>query len=70
MGALLQVTEEQTSEIGMHALVPRDELVRKRKTRHQPPLLQPKDGRERAREEDTLNGSERHETLSKGRPLV
>jgi hypothetical protein len=49
------MTEEQTHEVGVHALVTADELVQEGKAGHQTPLQQ--DGRERAKE-DTLDGSE------------
>jgi hypothetical protein len=58
VGAMLEVTEEQTREVGVHALVTADELVREGETRHQALLLQPEDGCERAREKDTLNSGE------------
>jgi hypothetical protein len=58
MRATLEVTEEQTREVGVHALVTADELVREGKTRHQAALLQPENGCERAREKYTLDGGE------------
>ena len=54
----------------MHALVTADELVGEREARHEATLLEPEDGREGAREEDTLDGGERDEALGKARPLV
>ena len=45
MCTALEVTEEQTHEIGVHALITADELVREGKAGHQAPL-QPEDGRE------------------------
>ena len=44
----LEVGEEEAGEIGVQSLVARNELVGEGKARHQPSLLQPKDGRERA----------------------
>ncbi|KAJ8607525.1 hypothetical protein MRB53_040235 [Persea americana] len=70
VGARLQVREEQAGEVGVHALVARDELVGEGQARHQAALLQPEDGRERAREEDALHGREGHEAVRKGRRLV
>lgn len=37
---------------------------------HETPLLEPEDGRERAREEDALDGGECDNALSEGRLLV
>lgn len=68
--ATLQMSEEQASKVGVHALVTADELVGECKTRHQATLLHPEDGGERAREEDSLNGGECDKTLSEGRLLV
>lgn len=48
-------------------LVPRDELVGECESRHEPPLLQPEDGREWAGEEDALHSGKGHDTLPKGR---
>jgi hypothetical protein len=59
----LEVTEEQTHEVGVHALLTADELVREGKAGHQAPLQQ-EDGRERAKE-DTLDGSESDYPFSK-----
>ncbi len=66
----LEVAEEQTREVGVHALVARDELIREGETRHQAALLEPEDGREGAGEEDALDGSKGDETLREGRLLV
>lgn len=62
--------EEQAGEVGVHALVTRDELVGEGKTRHQTTLLEPEDGCERPTEEDTLDGSECDKTVRKGGVLV
>ena len=66
----LQVAEEQAREVGMHPLITRDELVGESKARHEATLLEPEDRGERTREEDTLHGGERNETLCKSRVLV
>ena len=47
----------------MEPLVARDELVREAEPRHEPTLLEPEDGAERAREEDAFNGRERDDPL-------
>lgn len=70
MRPLQQVTEEQARKVRVHTLITRDELVRERQTRHETTLLEPEDGGERPAEEDTLDGSERDETLSKRGALV
>ena len=51
-------------------LVPGDELVTERQTGHETALLQPKDGRETPREEDTLHGGEGDDALAEGCRLV
>jgi hypothetical protein len=43
-GAVLQVREEKTSEVGVKTLVTGDELVGEGKTSHKTTLLQPEDG--------------------------
>jgi hypothetical protein len=70
MRPLPEVTEEQASEVGVHALVAGNKLVGEGETRHETPLLEPEDGSERAREEDTLNGSESNETFGECRAAV
>lgn len=65
-GAVVQVGEQQASEVSVQTLVTRDQLVGEGQTRHETTLLQPEDGGERAREEDTLNSSEGNQTLSEG----
>ena len=69
-GSVLQVGEEQASEVGVKTLVTRDQLVGEGQTRHEATLLQPEDGSESTAEEDTLNSSESYETLSIGRVTV
>lgn len=54
----------------MHALVTRDELVGEGKTGHETALLEPEDRGEGSAEEDTLDGSERYETVGEGGVLV
>jgi hypothetical protein len=70
LGAVVEVREQQTSEIGVETLVTRNKLVGESETRHQTTLLQPKDGSERAGEEDTLNGGEGNQALGEGGLLV
>lgn len=65
-GAVVQVREQQASKVSVETLVTRDQLVGEGQTGHQTTLLQPEDRGERAREEDTLNSGEGHETRSKG----
>jgi hypothetical protein len=68
--AVVQVREEETSEIRVETLVTRDELVGEGETGHQTTLLEPEDGGEGAREEDTLDSSEGNQTRSEGRLSV
>jgi|SRR5690242_10935852 len=68
--AIVQQREEEAGKVCMHALIAGNEFVGECKTGHQAALLQPKDGCERATEEDTLDGSERHEAVGEGRILV
>ena len=68
--AVLEMGEEEAGEVGVKTLVTGDELVGEGKTSHQATLLQPEDGGKGTGEEDTLNGSEGDETLSKGGVLV
>jgi hypothetical protein len=68
--SVLQMGEEQTSEVGVETLVTRDQLVREGEPSHQPTLLQPEDGCEGTTEEDTLNSGKCHEALSEGGRLV
>ena len=48
-------------------LISTDELVAEGEPRHDSSLLQPEDGRERAREEDALDSRKRTETFTVGR---
>ena len=68
--AVVQVGEEEAGEIGVDAFVTGDELVGEGETRHETTLLEPEDGGEGAREEDTFDSSEGNETLSEGGVLV
>ena len=68
--SVVQVGEEQASKVGVKTLVTRDQLVGEGEASHQPPLLQPEDGRERTAEEDTLNSCKCHKALSEGGRLV
>lgn len=67
---MVEMGEEETREVGMETLVTRDELVGECQAWHKTTLLEPEDGRERSAEEDTLDGCECDEPLSKGRVLI
>jgi hypothetical protein len=69
-GAVVEKREEQAGEVGVHALITRDQFVGEGKTGHQTTLLQPENGCERSAEEDTLDSSERDQTVGKGGVLV
>jgi hypothetical protein len=69
-GAVVEEREEEAGEVGVHALVAGDELVREGKTGHETALLEPEDGREGTAEEDTLDGGECDETVGEGGVLV
>lgn len=58
--------EHETGEVAVESLVPGDEFVAERQSRHQTALLQPEDGRETAREEYALHGGKRDHTLGVG----
>lgn len=62
---LAEVRVEQTGKVGVETFVTRDELVAEGQARHQATLLEPEDGRKRAREEDALDRSKGNETLGK-----
>ena len=51
-------------------LVPADEFIAEGQAWHDAALLQPEDGSEGAREEDTFHGSEGHYSLAVGRVVV
>lgn len=65
-----EMGEEETGKVGVETLITRDELVREGETRHETSLLEPEDGGERTREEDTFDGSESDESLTETRSLV
>ena len=69
-GLVLEVRVEEAGEVGVHTLVTRDELVGEGKTGHETTLLEPEDGSEGAREEDTLDGGESNQAAAKCRVLV
>lgn len=62
--------EEQACKVGVETLITRDELVGECQSRHETTLLEPEDGGERSREEDTLDGSEGDQALGESRTLV
>ena len=68
--AMVEVGEEQAGEIGVHALVTRYQFVGEGEAGHESTLLEPEYGGEGAAEEDTLDGSEGDQTLSKGGVLI
>jgi hypothetical protein len=52
----LQVREQQAGEVGVHSLVPADELIRESQPGHEAALFYPEDGGKGPREEDTFDG--------------
>eukprot|EP00438_Fugacium_kawagutii_P012791 Skav211671 [mRNA] locus=scaffold216:105387:106229:- [translate_table: standard] len=62
---VLEHSIEQASKVSMETFIARNELVGKGQTRHETSLLQPEDGTKRSAEEDALNCSKCHKTLSK-----
>ena len=54
----------------MHTLITADQLVGEGETGHESAFLQPEDGSERPREEDTLDGGERNKTFAKGGAII
>jgi len=69
-GAVVEVGEQQASEVGVQTLITRDQLVGEGETWHQTTLLQPEDGSKGAREEDALHSGEGNKTLSESGLLV
>lgn len=65
-----QVLEEQAGKVSVETLVTRDELVGEGESRHETTLLEPEDGGEGTREEDTLNSGEGDEALGECGLLV
>jgi len=68
--SMVEVREEEASEVRVKALVSRNQLIGEGQARHQTALLKPEDGSERAGEEDTLDSGKGDKTLSKGGVLV
>ena len=68
--AVVEVGEQEASEVGVETLVTRDQLVGEGQAGHEAALLEPEDGGECTAEEDTLDGSEGNEALGKSRLLV
>ena len=66
----LQVREEQASEICVKTFVSADEFVGESQAGHQATLLEPEDGSERAREEDSLYSSKGNDTFAESRIFV
>jgi hypothetical protein len=65
-----EVGEEQTSKVGMKALVAGDEFVGERQARHETALLKPEDGCERSREKDAFNSGKSNKAFSESRILI
>ena len=63
-GGMAKVGEEQAGKVGVEAFVSGDQLVAEGEAGHQATLLEPEDGGERAREEDTLDGGKGNKTFS------
>jgi hypothetical protein len=64
------VGEEETGKVGVETLVSGDELVGECKSGHESSLLEPEDGSERSREEDTLDSGKGNESLGECRFVV
>ena len=67
---VVEVREEEAGEVGVKTLVPRDEFVGEGEAGHEAALLEPEDRGEGAGEEDTLDGSERHQSLCECGALI
>ena len=65
-----EVTEQETSEVGVHTLITADQFVGEGKTGHETALLQPEDGSEGPGEEDTLDRGEGDETFAERSTVV
>ena len=65
-----EVTEQEASEVGVHTLVAADQFVGEGETGHETTLLQPEDGSERSREEDTLDCGEGNKAFTKGGTII
>jgi hypothetical protein len=70
MRSFAKVREEKAGKVGMHSFVATDELVRKGETRHETTFLEPEDGGEATREENTLNGRKGNQPLGEGGSLI
>ena len=57
-------------EVGVQALIPRDELIGEGESGHERAFLEPEDGAEGAREEDALYGSEGDQSFVEGALVV
>lgn len=62
----LQQAVQQTSEIAVQTLISRDQLIRKRQSRHEAALLQPEYRAEAAGKENPLHTRKRDQPFSKG----
>lgn len=67
---MLEHGVEQAGEVGVEALVARDELVGEGESGHLAALLEPEDGAEGAGEEDALDAGEADEALGERRSGV
>mmetsp|Transcript_7100 Transcript_7100/g.25965 ORF Transcript_7100/g.25965 Transcript_7100/m.25965 type:complete len:325 (+) Transcript_7100:229-1203(+) len=63
---VVQQAVQHARKVTVQAFVAGDEFIGEGQTRHQATLLEPVDGAERTREEDTLNARERQKALSEG----
>ena len=70
VGSPPEMTEQEASEVRVHTLVTTNQLVGEGKTGHESTFLQPEDGSERSREEDTLDGGEGNKTFAEGGTIV
>jgi hypothetical protein len=66
----VEVGEEQAGKVGVKTLVTRNQLVGESQTGHQATLLQPENGSEGTREENSLDSREGNESLGEGRLLI
>mmetsp|Transcript_5694 Transcript_5694/g.13052 ORF Transcript_5694/g.13052 Transcript_5694/m.13052 type:complete len:257 (-) Transcript_5694:29-799(-) len=60
---VLKLAVDEARELGVQALVARDQLVGEGEARHQAALLEPVDGAERATEQNSLHGREGDDAL-------
>jgi hypothetical protein len=63
---VVQVLVDETCEVGVHALISRDELIGEGQTGHQASLFEPEDRTEAATEENALDACECHKSLCEG----